>query len=87
MSDHVLDDEACWCGVPLECYYDLYDALRAWYRPPDPIPPPLAGGRNRARGRQAVCMRACSSGTSHLDMHKMAVLWQVETDRLVQREI
>lgn len=39
MSDHVLDDEACWCGVPLECHDDLYDAIRGWHHQPDPIPP------------------------------------------------
>jgi len=40
MSDHVLDDEACWCGVPLDCHDDLYDAIRGWHHQPDPIPPP-----------------------------------------------
>jgi hypothetical protein len=61
MSDHVLDDEACWCGVPLECHDDLYDAIRGWHHQPDPIPPPLvtggpapAGGCNRAPGRHAA---------------------------------
>jgi hypothetical protein len=44
MSDHVLDDEACWCGVPLECHDDLYDAIRGWHHQPDPIPPPLVTG-------------------------------------------
>lgn len=44
MSDHVLDDEACWCGVPLECHDDLYDAIRGWHHQPDPIPPPLVAG-------------------------------------------
>jgi hypothetical protein len=44
MSDHVLDDEACWCGVPLECHDDLYDAVRGWHHQPDPIPPPLLTG-------------------------------------------
>src|SRR5436305_6817742 len=24
MSDHVPDDEVCWCGVPLDCHDDLY---------------------------------------------------------------
>jgi hypothetical protein len=40
MSEHVLDDEVCWCGVPLECHDDLYDAIRGWHHQPDPIPPP-----------------------------------------------
>jgi hypothetical protein len=44
MSDHVLDDEVCWCGVPLECHDDLYDAIRGWHHQPDPIPPPLVTG-------------------------------------------
>jgi hypothetical protein len=44
VSDHVLDDEACWCGVPLECHDDLYDAIRGWHHQPDPIPPPLVTG-------------------------------------------
>ena len=61
MSDHVPDDEVCWCGVPLECHDDLYDAIRGWHHQPDPIPPPLvtggpasAGGCNRASGQQAA---------------------------------
>jgi hypothetical protein len=44
MSDHVLDDEACWCGVPLECHDDLYDEIRGWHHQPDPIPPPPVTG-------------------------------------------
>lgn len=44
MSDHVPDDEACWCGVPLECHDDLYDAIRGWHHQPDPFPPPLITG-------------------------------------------
>jgi hypothetical protein len=44
MSDHVPDDEVCWCGVPLECHDDLYDAIRGWHHQPDPIPPPLTAG-------------------------------------------
>jgi hypothetical protein len=44
MSDHVPDDEVCWCGVPLECHDDLYDAIRGWHHQPDPIPPPLVTG-------------------------------------------
>lgn len=47
MTDHELDDEACWCGVPLECHDDLYDAIRGWHHQPDPIPPPLAPGLRR----------------------------------------
>ena len=61
MSDHVPDDEVCWCGVPLECHDDLYDAIRGWHHQPDPIPPPLvtggpasAGGCNRASAQQAA---------------------------------
>jgi hypothetical protein len=61
MSDHVPDDEVCWCGVPLECHDDLYDAIRGWHHQPDPIPPPLvtggpasAGGCDRASGQQAA---------------------------------
>jgi hypothetical protein len=61
MRDHVPDDEVCWCGVPLECHDDLYDAIRGGHHQPDPIPPPLvtrgpasAGGCNRAPGQQAA---------------------------------
>jgi hypothetical protein len=49
MSDHVLDDEVCWCGVPLECHDDLYDAIRGWHHQPDPIPPLLTGPMPAAR--------------------------------------
>jgi hypothetical protein len=47
VSDHVLDDEACWCGVPLECHDDLYDAIRGWHHQPDPIPPTAGHGDPR----------------------------------------
>ena len=40
MTDHVPDDESCWCGVPLECHDDLYDAICGRHHQPDPIPGP-----------------------------------------------
>jgi hypothetical protein len=56
MSEHVPDDEVCWCGVPLECHDDLYDAIRGWHHQPDPVPPPLVTG---------ACARSAGE-TAHL---------------------
>jgi hypothetical protein len=53
MSDHLPDDEVCWCGVPLECHDDLYDAIRGWHHQPDPIPPLLVTGDLRRQARDA----------------------------------
>jgi hypothetical protein len=60
MGDHVPDDEFCWCGVPLECHDDLYDAIRGWHHQPDPVPaavgsprPASAGEGKRTSGQAA----------------------------------
>jgi hypothetical protein len=42
MSDHVPDDEFCWCGVPLDCHDDLYDSICGGHHQPDPIAPSAA---------------------------------------------
>jgi hypothetical protein len=63
MSEHVPDDEVCWCGVPLECHDDLYDAIRGWHHQPDPIPPPLLTGTCARPGGETAHLvgkrRAC----------------------------
>jgi hypothetical protein len=46
MSDHVPDDEFCWCGVPLDWHDDLYDSICGWHHQPDPIAPPLVSGNS-----------------------------------------
>ncbi len=46
MTDHVPDDESCWCGVPLDCHDDLYDAICGRHHQPDPVPGRKDGARH-----------------------------------------
>lgn len=78
MDDHELDNEACWCGVPLQCDDDLQDALRGWHHQPDPIPLPVSGCLRQQAGltghlpRQAASRRVCSLVSSSWGAHLRA---------------
>lgn len=61
MKDHVLDDESCWCGVPLAVHDDVYDeAVGHHDHRPDPVPPYLG-----TAGQPGACCAEPTSLSQH----------------------